>query len=253
MHQQSSSARFSFLPSGTALGFNPIDPNTIAIGTNTSAVCIYDSRHMGKGPVRKITPEFPSPGRRRYPGETTDVSGLAWDERNRIIVNYCRQDIIEIDLNCYTDEDDTTAATVGSSDLIPRSWSGRVNHQTFLKEVAIMGKKGEYILSGGDCGNLFVWSRFMKTLLMKMPADPYVLNCVAVNPKLPILATSGIASVADIWEPIGAPNLFDGTDSDESSINNDDDDDDDEEDDRQFMFAGIYTRILPVRGGLYQV
>jgi tetratricopeptide (TPR) repeat protein len=91
---------------------------------------------------------------------------------------------------------------VGESPEIPRQWSGRVNHQTFLKQVALFGND-QFIVSGGDCGNLFIWDRFgEQDIILKKPADPYVLNCVAVHPHLPVVATSGIASVADIWEPL---------------------------------------------------
>jgi hypothetical protein len=158
-------------------------------------------------PASKILPRFRRYyGPASYPGETEDVSGIVWDRRGRMIVNYCRQDIIEID-TCMLESSERYE--VGQSTVIPRYWTGRTNHQTFLKEVAILGcgrtERSDFILSGGDCGNLFIWSRCGgEKPICKLPADPYVLNCVSVHPLgLPIIATSGIATVADIWEPIG--------------------------------------------------
>ena len=192
-----SSGRFTAPPSGTALAFNPADSHTLALGTNTRAVLMYDVRSF-RDPLIKIVPQF-TPLPETYPGETESVSDICWDNRSRFIVNYCRQNIIEVDYNCVFSH--PGKFKVGSSPEIPRQWTGRINHQTFLKQVALLND--QYILTGGDCGNLYIWERFgSQSLILKKPADPYVLNCVAVHPSLPLIATSGIASVADIWEPI---------------------------------------------------
>lgn len=194
--------RFSSPPSGTAIAFNPIDPHVIAVGTSTKMVQLFDVRDWSK-PVSRIVPNFSTPAHGGSQGEAeVAVSGFDWDKRNRIIVNYCRQSVIEIDTGLLNSSDEPCRYSVGSS-VIPRFWTGRLNHQTFLKEVALLGN-GKYVATGGDCGNLFVWERFgTQRLILKKPADPYVLNCVAPHPYLPVLATSGIASVADIWEPTG--------------------------------------------------
>ncbi len=195
-----SSGRFTAPPSGTALALNPMDPNTLALGTNTRAILMYDVRSF-REPLIKIVPLF-TPIPESYPGETESVSDIVWDKRSRFIVNYCRQNVIEVDYNYVTAVSHAAKFKVGSCPEIPREWTGRINHQTFLKQVALLDD--QYILTGGDCGHLYIWERFgYQRLILKKPADPYVLNCVAVHPSLPILATSGIASIADIWEPVG--------------------------------------------------
>ena len=195
--RQLSMGRFTSAPSGTAIAFNPLRPSEFALGTSTQAVLLFDSRNLSY-PTSKVVPLFTHRSAdHHYPGETEAVSGLEWDRRNRLIVNYCRQSVIELDTGYLS----SGQFLVGESLAIPRQWSGRVNHQTFLKEVALVGD-GQYVATGGDCGNLYIWERFgNQRLVVKKTADPYVLNCVAPHPFLPLLATSGIASVADVWGP----------------------------------------------------
>lgn len=190
-----SSGRFSAPPSGTDIAFNPIDPYLFALGTNTRVVSLFDVRKVS-APVSQIIPEFTITDS-SYPGETEAVSGLDWDRRNGLIVNYCRQSVIEINTSLVSSG--SKRYSVGVSEEIPRQWTGRANHQTFLKQVALIGN-GNFVATGGDCGNLFIWSRWdAGKFFKKIPADPYVLNCLALHPYLPILATAGIASIADIW------------------------------------------------------
>ena len=197
--RQLSMGRFSSPPSGTAIAFNPISPTTFALGTSTKAVLLFDSRNMSSC-VSKIVPEFTIRPPDHYPGETEAVSGFDWDDRNRLIVNYCRQSVVEIDTGLVASKGgEPVKYRVGESSEIPRQWIGRANHQTFLKEVALLGN-GKYIATGGDCGSLYVWERFgAQKLILKKDADPYVLNCVVPHPFLPFIATAGIASVADLW------------------------------------------------------
>lgn len=196
-----SMGRFSTPPSGTDIAFNPIDPYVFALGTSTRAVLLYDTRNLSSC-GSKIIPEFTVRSADSFPGETEAVSGLDWDTRNGLIVNYCRQSVIEVNTSmvAWKGSGQPVRYRVGNSEEIPRQWTGRVNHQTFLKEVALVGN-GNFVATGGDCGSLFIWSRFdNQKLILKKPADPYVLNCIAPHPYLPVLATAGIASTADIWE-----------------------------------------------------
>lgn len=186
-------------PSGTALAFNPIDPYMLALGTTTKAVLLYDTRKLSVCGSR-IIPEFTKLASGEFPEDSVATSGFSWDRRNGLIVNFCRQSVVEIDVGRVSWRDRPVSYPVGRCKQMPRQWSGRENHQTFLKEVALIGDN-RYIATGGDCGSLFIWDRFEdQKLILKKQADPYVLNCVAPHPSLPLLATAGIASVADIWD-----------------------------------------------------
>ena len=199
--RQLSMGRFTAPPSGTAIEFNPIMPEVVALGTSTKAVLLFDVRKFSTC-LAKVVPEFTQISPDPSPGETEAVSGLAWDKRNRLIVNYCRQSVVEMDFSMIQCKgNDPVLYRVGSTCEIPRQWTGRANHQTFLKEVALFGN-GDYVVTGGDCGNIYIWERFgNQKLILKQAADPHVLNCVAPHPFIPIIASSGIASFVSIWSP----------------------------------------------------
>lgn len=200
--RQLSMGRYSAPPSATAIEFNPISPEVVALGTSTKALLLFDIRNASSC-IAKVVPEFTANLSETFPGETEAVSGIAWDRRNRLIVNYCRQSVVEMDfgiISCRGYE--PVVHRVGVSDEIPRQWIGRVNHQTFLKEVCLFGLNGSHVATGGDCGNIFIYERFgNQNLVLKQPADPFVLNCVAPHPYLPLIASSGIAHVASVWSP----------------------------------------------------
>jgi len=85
-----------------------------------------------------------------------------------------------------------------TSRVLERSYSGRRNADTFLKEVAFLF--GDmYLVTGGDCGHVFVWDKLTGALVQYLRADSCIVNGVAPHPFLPILATCGIDSDAKVW------------------------------------------------------
>lgn len=68
-----------------------------------------------------------------------------------------------------------------------------------IKEAAFWGSK--YIMSGSDCGHVFVWERKTGELVMLLQADQHVVNCIQPHPTLPYLLTSGIDYDVKVWTP----------------------------------------------------
>jgi DDB1- and CUL4-associated factor 8 len=159
---------------GTSLAFNPIDPFQLAVGTNSMHVSFFDMRNMSRV-VRNWVP---------VNAAFASASGMQWDRRNNLIINFCSSDILEID---------------ATSGLLTAQYTGRQNAETFLKDVALFGSEQQYVLSGGDCGNLFVWQRGDPDPIAVRPSDPEILNSVASHPTLPLIATSGLATTVDVW------------------------------------------------------
>eukprot|EP00192_Tetraselmis_astigmatica_P006919 CAMPEP_0117666086 /NCGR_PEP_ID=MMETSP0804-20121206/10173_1 /TAXON_ID=1074897 /ORGANISM="Tetraselmis astigmatica, Strain CCMP880" /LENGTH=788 /DNA_ID=CAMNT_0005473577 /DNA_START=136 /DNA_END=2502 /DNA_ORIENTATION=+ len=86
-------------------------------------------------------------------------------------------------------------------DFVIGSFSGHVNHRT-VKGVSFMGESDEYIVSGSDCGHVFVWDVNTAKLLWAQPGDTAVVNCLEPHPLLPLtLATSGIEPTVKLWAP----------------------------------------------------
>lgn len=68
-----------------------------------------------------------------------------------------------------------------------------------IKEATFWGN--EYVMSGSDCGHVFIWDRETSELKMLLQADNHVVNCLQPHPTLPLLATSGIDHDIKLWMP----------------------------------------------------
>ncbi|ELU04921.1 hypothetical protein CAPTEDRAFT_219756 [Capitella teleta] len=87
-----------------------------------------------------------------------------------------------------------------------------------IKEAAFWGES--YIMSGSDCGHVFVWDRHSGKLVMLLEADKHVVNCIQPHPYDPILATSGIDYDVKIWTPCSEESVFDNLRAEEIESRN---------------------------------
>lgn len=96
---------------------------------------------------------------------------------------------------------------------IKQQYSGHRNARTMIKEATFWGS--DFVMSGSDCGHVFVWDRATAKLVMLLQADQHVVNCLQPHPTEPILATSGIDHDVKLWAPIGDGSQFDQSLADE--------------------------------------
>ncbi|QRV87975.1 WD repeat protein [Ceratobasidium sp. AG-Ba] len=85
-----------------------------------------------------------------------------------------------------------------------KEYRGAANVRT-VKDVNFLGPNDEFVTSGSDDGNWFLWSKKSGSLLGIWEGDGEVVNMVEGHPFLPIVATSGIDSTIKIFEP--TPNV----------------------------------------------
>ncbi|GAQ82529.1 hypothetical protein KFL_001140170 [Klebsormidium nitens] len=81
-----------------------------------------------------------------------------------------------------------------------QSYRGHRNAQT-IKGVSFFGPSCEYVMSGSDCGRIFIWEKRTGRLVNLLKGDNHVVNCLEPHPGATILATSGIDSDIKIWTP----------------------------------------------------
>lgn len=79
--------------------------------------------------------------------------------------------------------------------------------RTMIKEANFWGN--DFVMSGSDCGHVFVWEKDTAKLCMLLEADQHVVNCLQPHPYLPMLATSGIDYDVKLWAPINDESNFD--------------------------------------------
>lgn len=82
----------------------------------------------------------------------------------------------------------------------PQVYKGHRNCET-VKGVNFFGPKCEYVVSGSDCGRIFIWKKKTGKLVRLMEADKHVVNCIEPHPFTPVLASSGIENDIKIWTP----------------------------------------------------
>ncbi|XP_031638582.1 DDB1- and CUL4-associated factor 8-like [Contarinia nasturtii] len=85
-----------------------------------------------------------------------------------------------------------------------KSYYGHKNSQT-IKGVNFFGSNSEFIMSGSDCGNFFMWDKNSEAIVQWLPGDESgVVNCLEGHPRFPIIATSGLDHDIKIWSPMNA-------------------------------------------------
>ncbi|XP_028046560.1 DDB1- and CUL4-associated factor 6 isoform X3 [Monomorium pharaonis] len=90
---------------------------------------------------------------------------------------------------------------------VKRKYMGHRNARTMIKEANFWGN--DFVMSGSDCGHVFIWERDTARLCMLLEADQHVVNCLQPHPHLPMLATSGIDYDVKLWAPINDEPNFD--------------------------------------------
>lgn len=83
----------------------------------------------------------------------------------------------------------------------PQVYEGHRNHNT-VKGVNFFGPNTEYVVSGSDCGRIFIWKKKAGKLVAMMRGDDSIVNCLEPHPHATVLATSGIDDTVKVWAPL---------------------------------------------------
>lgn len=88
-----------------------------------------------------------------------------------------------------------------------KRYTGHRNSRTMIKEATFWGDN--FVMSGSDCGHIFIWDKENCELVMIMEADHHVVNCLQPHPFDPVLASSGIDYDIKLWAPLREEPFFD--------------------------------------------
>ncbi|KAK6351576.1 hypothetical protein TWF718_004733 [Orbilia javanica] len=81
-----------------------------------------------------------------------------------------------------------------------RLYRGHCNVQT-VKDVNFYGLQDEYVVSGSDCGHVFIWDKETAEPVQILHGDSSIVNVVQGHPTEPMLAVSGIDDTIKIFSP----------------------------------------------------
>ena len=197
---------------------SPAHPYTVAIGTNTPYVHLVDIRLLRSTEALETNFAFLTMG---CPGLTANscdgIGGINFNSAgDRIVASYKSNDVYVFDMQPnlryswrggFASPDDL--APYGNADrwgqvvaTYAKRYRGRRNENTMFKE-AVFFHNDEYVATGGDCGNLFVWNCETEKLIRRTPADNDIVNGVLVHPNLNCIVTCGIDDTSKVFEPVG--------------------------------------------------
>lgn len=75
----------------------------------------------------------------------------------------------------------------------------RVPRHHCRPQVNFFGPRSEYVVSGSDCGHIFLWAKETGELKQLLFGDSRgAVNCLEQHPSQPILATSGLEHDAKV-------------------------------------------------------
>jgi WD repeat-containing protein 42A len=224
-----------------SVDFNPVNPNYFIIGGNDPYIRLYDRRmpfsSMGTGSsniadtalacVQKYSPKHVI---EKYKPErfysSTHITGVRYNiYGTEIIATYSGDDVYMFDVQGgatavpekkkeqkqgsedeMTDDDEEEHIAIVGEKLdyvceFKQRFKGHVNVRT-VKEVQFLGPHSEYVVSGSDCGHIFMWEASTGRLVNIVKGDKHVVNCIDPHPSCNLIfASCGIESDCKLWLP----------------------------------------------------
>ncbi|KAK6946471.1 WD40 repeat [Dillenia turbinata] len=207
-----------------AIAIDPRNPNLFAVAGSDAFTRLYDIRKYrwdGSSDCGQPADYFCPEHLIAY--ADVGITGLAFSDHSELLVSYNDESIylftrdmglgpdpvLEPPASMGSDADDKVSdhpavASQSAMDAIesagPQVYKGHRNCET-VKGVSFYGPGCEYVVSGSDCGRIFIWRKKDGQLIRVMEADKHIVNCIESHPHTAVLASSGIEKDIKIWTP----------------------------------------------------
>lgn len=163
---------------------HPLNCNEFCVGGRIQTVQVFDRRKVS-APLYKYCPSHLTQSKIAHV-----TCALYNYNGTEILASYNDEDIYLFD----------TLYPHPSGDFAHR-YQGHRNNAT-VKGVNFFGPKSEYIVSGSDCGNIFIWDKDTESIVQWLLGDEQgVVNFLETHPFIPVLATSGLDYDVKVWVP----------------------------------------------------
>uniref|UniRef100_A0A1D1Y1C5 DDB1-and CUL4-associated factor 8 n=1 Tax=Anthurium amnicola TaxID=1678845 RepID=A0A1D1Y1C5_9ARAE len=183
-----------------AIAIDPRNPHYFSVGGFDEYARVYDIRNCqwdsssnADRPVNTFCP------RHLIGSGNMHITGLAYSNTSEVLVSY------NDELVYLFQKDMGIGPNPSSTDGLPeigqpQVYSGHRNSRT-VKGVSFFGPNDEYVVSGSDCGHVFIWRKKGGQLVRLMVGDKNIVNCIEPHPHIPFLATSGLERNVKLWMP----------------------------------------------------
>ncbi|ERM96241.1 DDB1- and CUL4-associated factor 8 [Amborella trichopoda] len=185
-----------------AITIDPQNPNLFAIGGSDEYARLYDIRKCkwdGSSDNGHSTDSFCPP---HLIGKGhVNITGLAFSNQSELLVSYNNELIYLFpkELGLGPEPGSASSSSMDKKNG-PQVYKGHHNTDT-VKGVNFFGPNCEYVVSGSDCGRIFIWKKKSGKLVRLMHGDKHVVNCIEPHPHATVLASSGLENNVKIWTP----------------------------------------------------
>ncbi|KAL4229253.1 DDB1- and CUL4-associated factor 8 [Mactra antiquata] len=171
---------------------NPVNSNEFCVGGRDHFIRVYDKRKINEevndGLLKKFAPHHIVDTEKEH--MKANVTCACYNYNGTEILGTYNDEDIYLFNNLHSD----------NADYIHR-YRGHRNNQT-VKGVNFYGPESEFIVSGSDCGHIFLWDKPTENIVQFMEGDEGgVINVLEPHPFAPVLATSGLDHDVKIWAP----------------------------------------------------
>lgn len=168
---------------------NPAKTHQFAVGGRDQYVRIYDQRKINENENNGVLKKF-CPSHLVSSESKTNITCLVYShDGTELLASYNDEDIYLFDSN-HSDGADYR-----------RRYKGHRNNAT-VKGVNFYGPCSEFVVSGSDCGHIYLWDKYSARIVQFMEGDRGgVVNCLEPHPHLPGMATSGLDHDVKLWAP----------------------------------------------------
>uniref|UniRef100_A0A8D2DN90 DDB1- and CUL4-associated factor 8 n=1 Tax=Sciurus vulgaris TaxID=55149 RepID=A0A8D2DN90_SCIVU len=168
---------------------NPSNIYQFAVGGRDQFVRIYDQRKIDENDNNGVLKKF-CPHHLLNCDTKTSITSLVYNQDGtELLVSYSDEDIY-----LFNSSDSDGAQYV-------KRYKGHRNDAT-VKGVNFYGPRSEFVMTGSDCGHIFLWEKASCQIIQFMVGDKGgTVNCLEAHPHLPVMATSGLDHDVKIWAP----------------------------------------------------
>lgn len=180
-----------------AIVINPRNPQYFAVGGSDEYARVYDIRNCtGDDPVDTFSPPH------LIGSDQVHITCVSYSLQEELLASYNDEHIylFEKSMGFGSNPKAAIPDNASASREEPQVYKGHRNAQT-VKGVNFFGPNTEYVVSGSDCGRIFIWKKAGGQLISLLLGDEQVVNCLEPHPYATVLATSGLDKDVKIWAP----------------------------------------------------
>ncbi|XP_057452048.1 uncharacterized protein LOC130743841 [Lotus japonicus] len=188
-----------------SIAIDPRNPHYIAVGGSAEYARLYDIRRCQ---WRDLALKSDRPLETYFcphhliGSYRVHITGMAYSSSSELLISYSDDLIYLFERNAKLGSSPSSAKCHDDLDNVDAAWVYEGHKNTgAIKGVNFFGPNDEYVMSGSDCGHIFIWKKKNAKLVRLMADD---VNQLASHPHMPILATCGLENYVKIWAPLGS-------------------------------------------------